>query len=96
MKKRIPIPEEVSSYIEMLNYEKAGYHNLALAADRLKTKDEAYERIANSYIEAHKALEIAKDEFRKAYVPEEYQKPGYIFTFDFNASEIEIRGGDDD
>ena len=91
---RIKIPQEVSLYIERLEYEYSGWRNLVLAAERLKTDDESYTRIARDAQTAYMELEAAKEEFRKEYIPEPYQRPCFKYYFDFGACEAVICRGE--
>lgn len=87
---RITIPQEVSLYLERLEYEYSGWRTLALAAERLKTDDESYARITRDAQNAYMELEATKEEFRKSYIPAPYQKPCFQYWLDFGASEAVI------
>ena len=92
---RIKIPQDVCLYIERLEYEYSGWRNLVLTAERLKTGDEPYARIARDAQNAYMELEAAKEEFRKQYIPEPYQRPCFQYWLDFGASEAVICREDD-
>ena len=91
---KIKISQETSTYFERLEYEYSGWRNLLLAAERLKTDDETYERIAHDAQNAYMELEIAKEEFRKEHIPESYQRPCFSYYFDFGTCEVVIFRGD--
>lgn len=91
---RILIPEEVTNYIQMLDYEITGYKSLIksiILDTQYSYNIKIYDKLINEYNEKHKEFLTMQDIIRENYVPKEYQTSEYIFSIIYNDSHIEIK-----
>ena len=83
--KRVIIPEQVSNYVERLFFEyQASLNILRYLMSQDGIKDEYLQRYLDVSEQKYTALEIAKSEASKKYVPDVFCKYNYTFDFDNN------------
>lgn len=87
MEKKIKIEEEMSNYIERLQYEKNARENLcAFLIRQGLSQTEDFKYYHDEYKDAYIQYEMAKKELEDKYVP----KKGTRWELNFSTSEITI------
>lgn len=76
---KIQIPEDVSTYLERLNYEQIGLRNLVAHMERSKSPDEKFCRVMREYRQISAEYEMAKEALCTLFVPQDYKSSGYSY-----------------
>lgn len=91
MKKQITIPEEVSNYIEALDYSTESLRELLLdAAERGIQGTEAYDRWEQMYTDSYAEFQVAKAQFEKDYVAPFRDGSRVNWRLDYNTSTLTL------
>ena len=84
------LPVEVVAYLERLEYEMNGLRNLVAFCERSGQADDVFGRVLKRYQAAFCERNIALEEVRVQYVPEEYRTQEYRFKIDYPECRLEV------
>ncbi len=87
----IKIPEDVSSYLESLQYECNARADLIAFMVRQGLQDaEGFKKYHTEYVDFHAQFELAKQEMEEKYLKPEVPGP-FTWALDFRTHEVTIK-----
>ncbi|RCX20867.1 hypothetical protein DFR58_10169 [Anaerobacterium chartisolvens] len=87
MKRIVPIPGEVINYIQRLDYEALGYRSLiksVVLGEEQKLSNAYYANLIEKHQEKITEFQLAMQELREEYTPEEYRSIITEMTVDYS------------
>lgn len=90
------IPEDVSIYLRLQEYELSGYEYLIQSllmhmSDKPdKWRDQQMEKLQQGYRTAFFTKTMVFDDIAKRYLPEQYRSPDYRLKVNFNKNEVYV------